>query len=47
MSHPDRWHIFLMKGEGLGNPMLIVTVLLALFLVYVERRSFAAYLRGA
>ncbi len=39
-------HIFLLKGEGLGNPMLIIVVALPLFLVYAERRAFAAYLRG-
>ncbi len=39
-------HIFLTKGEGLGNPMLIAVVVLALFLVIVERRAFAAFARG-
>ncbi len=39
-------HIFLMGGEGLANPMLIIVVVLPLFLVYAERRAFAAYLRG-
>ncbi len=39
-------HVFLTKGEGLGNPMLIAVVVLALFLVIAERRAFAAYARG-
>ncbi|HYE07455.1 MAG TPA: hypothetical protein VEL07_18205 [Planctomycetota bacterium] len=39
-------HVFLMGGEGLANPLLIAIVVLTLFLVYVERRAFAAFLRG-
>ncbi len=40
------FHVFVTKGEGLGNPMLLLIVALALFLVWAERRAFAAYLRG-
>ena len=40
------FHAFVTKGEGLANPMLILIVALTLFLVWVERRSFAAFLRG-
>ena len=34
------FHIFIMKGATLGDPMLIVIVLLALYLMWVERRAF-------
>jgi uncharacterized membrane protein YphA (DoxX/SURF4 family) len=34
-------HLFLMRGEGLFNPMLIVICLLAAWLLWVERRAFA------
>ena len=34
-------HVFLMRGEGLLNPMLIVICLLAAWLLWVERRAFA------
>ena len=40
------YHAFIMKGEGLFDPMLIVIVVLTLFLVFVERKAFAAFLRG-
>lgn len=40
------FHVFVTKGEGLANPMMILIVVLTLFLVWVERRSFAAFLRG-
>lgn len=40
------FHAFVTKGEGLANPMLILIVVLTLLLVWIERRSFAAYLRG-
>ena len=36
------FHIFIMKGEGLQNPMLIVIVLLSLYLLWAWRRNFAA-----
>ena len=38
------FHIFVMKGVGLGNPMLIVIVLLALYLLWVGRKAFAGLL---
>ena len=40
------FHGFITKGDGLGNPMILFMVALALFLVWAERRAFAAYLRG-
>ena len=40
------FHSFITKGEGLGNPMLILIVALTLFLVWTERRAFATFLRG-
>ena len=38
------FHIFITRGVGLGNPMLIGIVLLALYLLWVERRAFAGLL---
>lgn len=38
------FHTFLMKGGGLFNPLIIVIVLLALFLLWVARRAFAGLL---
>jgi hypothetical protein len=35
------FHAFITKGEGLFNPMLIVIVLLALYLLWVGRKGFA------
>ena len=35
------FHVFIMKGVGLGNPMLILIVALALYLLWVEREAFA------
>ena len=35
------FHIFIKHGEGLLNPMLDMTVLLALYLLWVERKAFA------
>jgi hypothetical protein len=35
------YHLFIMKGEGLFDPMLIVIVLLALYLLWVGRKAFA------
>ena len=32
--------VFVAKGEGLSNPMLIVIVLLALYLLWSERKAF-------
>ncbi len=34
------FHVFIMKCEGLSNPMLIVIVLLALYLLWVGRKGF-------
>lgn len=39
------FHAFVARA-GLFDPMIIVMVLLALFLVWAERRAFAAYIRG-
>ncbi|HEX3135324.1 MAG TPA: hypothetical protein VHX44_17290 [Planctomycetota bacterium] len=38
-------HLFIMGG-GMANPMFILVVVLPLYLVWVERRAFLAYLRG-
>jgi hypothetical protein len=35
------FHVFITKGEGLFNPMLIFIVLLALYLLWVGRKAFA------
>ena len=35
------FNIFIMKGVGLANPMLIVIVLLAAYLLWVGRKGFA------
>jgi putative oxidoreductase len=34
--------VFVMKGEGLTNPMLIFICLLAVYLLWVERKAWAA-----
>ena len=36
--------IFIMKGEGLANPMLIVIVILAAYLLWTGRKAFAGLL---
>ena len=36
----------LIAGGGMANPMFIAVVVLPLFLLWAERRAFAAYLRG-
>ncbi len=38
------FHAFIMKGDGLFNPMLIVIVLAALYLLWTERKAFACLL---
>lgn len=38
------FHTFIMKGVGLGNPMIIGIVLLALYLLWVGRKAFAGLL---
>lgn len=35
------FHVFILKGEGLSNPVLIFICLLAAFLLWSERRAFA------
>lgn len=41
------FHGFVTRGEGLFSPMLLVIVALTLFLVWVERAAFAAFIFGA
>ncbi len=41
------FHAFLMKGEGLFNPMILLIVAAALYLLWVERKAFGALLRPA
>ena len=38
------FHLLIAKGEGIANALPVAV--LALFLVWAERRAFAAYLRG-
>ncbi len=38
-------HVLIMGG-GMANPLFILAVVLPLYLVWVERRAFLAYLRG-
>ena len=38
------FHLFVMKGDGLTSPMLIIIVLLALYLLWVGRRAFTGLL---
>ena len=40
------FHIFVTRGEGLMNPIIIGIVVVTLFLVWVERAAFAAFLSG-
>jgi putative oxidoreductase len=39
------FHVFVMDGEGLFEWMLIVIVLLAVYLLWVERRAFGGLIR--
>jgi putative oxidoreductase len=39
------FHGFVMRGEGLFSPMLIVLCVMALYLLWVERRRFAGLVR--
>jgi uncharacterized membrane protein YphA (DoxX/SURF4 family) len=39
------YHVFVMKGVGLFDPMLIVLCLLAAYLLWVERKVWAALTR--
>ncbi len=41
------YHLFVMGGEGLFSPVILVLVALTLFLTWVERRAFAQFLSGA
>ena len=41
------FHLFVTKGEGLANPLLIFIVLLALYLLWVGRHAFAGLLNHA
>ena len=36
------YHAFIMRGEGLFNPMIIVICLLAVFLLWADRRKWSA-----
>ena len=38
------FHVFVTKGEGIGSPLLIFIVLLALYLLWCERRAFGQLL---
>ena len=38
------FHVFIMKGEGLFNPMIILIVALALYLLWAGRKGFAGLL---
>ncbi len=38
------FHIFITKGEGLFNPLLLLIVALALYLLWVGRKAFAGLL---
>jgi hypothetical protein len=38
------FHVFVTRGEGLFSPMLLFICALALFLLWVERAAFAAFL---
>lgn len=40
------FHVFITSGQGLFSPMLLVICAMALFLVWVERAAFAAFLGG-
>jgi uncharacterized membrane protein YphA (DoxX/SURF4 family) len=39
------FHIFLLKGAGLGDPMLIGICVLALYLLWADRKAFAGLVR--
>ncbi len=38
------FHLFILKGAGLFNPMIIVIVVLALYLLWAGRKNFAGLL---
>lgn len=39
------FHAFLMKGEGLFSPMILLLVAASLYLLWVERKAFGALVR--
>lgn len=39
------YHAFVMQGEGLLSPVLLILVALSLYLLWVERKAFGALLR--
>ena len=41
---PVAYHAFILKGEGLFNPMLLIIVALAVYLLWVGRKAFAGLL---
>ena len=38
------FHVFITRGEGLANPLLLLIVALALYLLWVGRQAFARLL---
>ena len=36
------FHVFITNGEGIFNPMLVLIVVLALYLLWIGRKAFAA-----
>jgi hypothetical protein len=38
------YHVFVMRGEGLANPILIAIVLLEAYLLWVARKAFVGLL---
>lgn len=40
------YHLLVAKGDGLANPLMLAVPVLALFLVWVDRRIWAAFIRG-
>lgn len=41
------YHAFVMKGEGLLSPVLLILAALSLYLLWVERKAFAGLVRRA
>jgi hypothetical protein len=39
------FHAFIAQGEGFTNPMIIMIIILPLYLLWVERKAFAALIR--
>lgn len=40
------YHAFILKGDGLFNPMLLIIVALALYLLWVGRKAFAGLMNN-